>query len=44
MVQLSKPQIYSVLLEILKVVDKFCKEKGLRYSIAYGTLLGSLTL
>ena len=30
MVQLSKPQIHSVLLEILKVVDKFCKEKGLR--------------
>ena len=42
MVQLSKPQIHSVLLEILKVVDKFCKEKGLRYSIAYGTLLGAV--
>ena len=42
MVQLTKPQIHSVLLEILKEVDSFCKEKGLRYSMAYGTLLGAV--
>ncbi len=30
------------LLDILKAVDAFCKERGLRYSLAYGTLLGAI--
>ncbi len=30
------------LLEIMKAVDAFCKEKGIKYSLAYGTLLGAV--
>ena len=33
MVQLTKPQIHSVLLEILQEVDSFCKEKGILHSL-----------
>jgi lipopolysaccharide cholinephosphotransferase len=29
-------------LNILKEVDKFCREKGLRYSLAAGTLIGAI--
>lgn len=29
-------------LDILDVVDRFCKENGLRYSLAYGTLIGAV--
>lgn len=29
-------------LEMLKELDKFCRAKGLRYSLAYGTLLGAI--
>ncbi len=29
-------------LEILKFVDKFCKDNGVKYSIAYGTMLGAV--
>ncbi|MCR5809445.1 MAG: LicD family protein [Clostridiales bacterium] len=28
--------------EILDVIDAFCRENGLRYSLAYGTLLGAV--
>ena len=30
------------LLDILTDVDRFCRSEGLRYSIAYGTLLGAV--
>ena len=29
-------------LEILDCIDKFCRERGLRYSLAYGSLLGAV--
>lgn len=29
-------------LEILDGVDRFCRERGLRYSLAYGTLIGAV--
>ena len=30
------------LLDILTDIDRYCRDKGLRYSIAYGTLLGAV--
>ncbi len=30
------------LLEIMKEIDAFCKERGIKYSLAYGTLLGAV--
>lgn len=38
---LSQDEIHSYLLNILRVVADFCDRNGLRYSIAYGTLLGA---
>lgn len=35
-------KLWSVELEILQVIDKFCKENQIKYSIAYGTLLGAV--
>ena len=32
----------SIRLEILKEVDSFCREHGVRYSLAFGTLLGAV--
>ena len=40
--QLSLEEIHACLLDILKSVDKFCLENNLRYSIAYGTLIGAV--
>ena len=34
--------IWKVELEILDEIDRVCKENGLRYSLAYGTLLGAV--
>lgn len=42
MEKLTKKEIHGVLLGILEDVDRFCKENGLRYSMAYGTLLGAV--
>lgn len=39
---LSQDEIHSYLLNILRVVADFCDRNGLRYSIAYGTLLGAV--
>lgn len=39
---LSLSQIHSCLLDILKDVDRFCVSNGIRYSMAYGTLLGAV--
>lgn len=36
------PRVKETELEILKVVDKFCKENNIKYSLAYGTLLGAV--
>lgn len=39
---LSQDEIHSYLLNKLRVVADFCDQNGLRYSIAYGTLLGAV--
>lgn len=36
------PKVKYTELEILKVVDQFCKENNIKYSLAYGTLLGAV--
>lgn len=35
-------KLWSVELEILQVIDKFCRANQIKYSIAYGTLLGAV--
>lgn len=42
MERLTHSQIQARLLEILKDVDTFCRREGIRYSLAYGTLLGAV--
>ncbi len=42
MTKLTLREIQLGLLEILKDVDTFCKDNNIRYSIAYGTLLGAV--
>ena len=39
---LSKQDIRTIQLEILDAVDDFCQEKGLKYSLCGGTLLGAV--
>lgn len=39
---LSNSDIRSIQLEILAAVDRFCREKGLKYSLCGGTLLGAV--
>ncbi|MDI9550374.1 MAG: LicD family protein [Bacteroidales bacterium] len=39
---IDRRQIQLTLLEILKDVDAFCRASGIRYSLAYGTLLGAV--
>lgn len=36
------PQVKQVELEILSVFDEFCRKNDLKYSLAYGTLLGAV--
>ncbi len=42
MKELSLPEIHSAGVDILKDVDRFCRENGIRYAMAYGTLLGAV--
>ncbi len=42
MTELTHREIQLGLLEILKDIDAFCKKHHIRYSIAYGTLLGAV--
>ena len=42
MKRIELPEIHALLLAILKDVDRFCRANGLRYSLAYGTLLGAV--
>ena len=39
---LNQQEIKQIQLELLDVVDAFCKAQDLRYSLAYGTLLGAV--
>ncbi|MDY6277783.1 MAG: LicD family protein [Bacteroidales bacterium] len=40
--KMTLQDIQSASLDILKVIDKFCKENGITYFLAYGTLLGAI--
>ena len=40
--ELSLREIQEESLQILKVVDSFCKANDIRYTLAYGTLLGAV--
>lgn len=42
MKELSLDQIHSRLLEIMKDIDAFCRANDIRYSLAFGTLLGAV--
>ena len=42
MVELTLNNLQQVSLDILKDVHVFCKKNGIRYSLAYGTLLGAV--
>lgn len=39
---LSNHIVRSIQLQILEEIDAFCKAEGLRYSLAYGTLIGAI--
>lgn len=40
--QLNIEEIRKIQMDILTKVDKFCKDNNLRYSLAYGTLIGAI--
>ena len=42
MKQMTLGEIQQESLSILKTVDRFCRERGIRYGLAYGTLLGAV--
>ena len=42
MKELTREEIQQISLEILKDIHRFCTENGIRYSIAYGTLIGAV--
>ena len=42
MIELEIGRTHRVLLEILKDIDAFCREEGLRYCLSHGTLLGAV--
>ena len=39
---IDTPEMKELMLDIMSSIDKYCREKGLRYSLAYGTLLGAI--
>lgn len=42
MQQMNMSQIHARLLDILSDVDRFCRDNDLKYSLAFGTLLGAV--
>ena len=42
MKEMSLDEIHEVNLEILKIIDSFCREHKIRYMLGYGTLLGAV--
>ena len=44
MKELSLQDMQHVLLDMLKVIHSFCTENNIRYSLAYGTLLGAFEM
>ncbi len=39
---MSVEQKKTISLDVLKVIDSFCRENNIKYSLAYGTLLGAI--
>ena len=35
-------EMKELMLDIMSSIDKYCRENGLRYSLAYGTLIGAI--
>lgn len=42
MKEISFEEVKLLQLDILRYIDSFCKEKGLNYSLAYGSLIGAV--
>ena len=42
MKEMTLDQVKQLQLNILDVIDQFCSKNGIRYSMAYGTLLGAI--
>lgn len=42
MCRMTLDEIHAVNLEILKEIHRFCTSRGIRYGLAYGTLLGAI--
>ena len=42
MKQVSAEEFRNVELELMDEIDRICREQGIRYSLAYGTLLGAI--
>ena len=40
--ELNKEEIKNIQLDILNSIHQFCSERGIRYSLAFGTLLGAV--
>ena len=40
--ELTSVELRRIQLEILKVIDEFCGQNNIRYSLAYGSLLGAV--
>ena len=39
---LAFTEVQQIALGILKEIDRICKEQGLKYTLAYGTLIGTI--
>ena len=35
-------EMKTLMLDIMSSIDEFCRQNGLRYSLAYGTLIGAV--
>ena len=42
MKEMTLDEIHAVNLIVLKEIDRFCREKNIRYGLAYGTLIGAI--
>lgn len=40
--KLTDPEIQQIQLNLLDTIDAFCRKHGIRYSLAYGTLIGAV--
>ena len=42
MIKIDNNEVKKIQVEIVKEVDKICSENGLRYFLAFGSLLGAI--